>query len=70
MTFEIAMEKLEKIAEKLEEGKLALNEALKLYEEAVELCAFCKKELDQGNGKLVVLREKISGLFEEEDFEV
>lgn len=68
MTFEKAIERLEEISTKLESGKLTLEESIKLYEEAVELCSQCKKLLDEGNGKITILREKLGGLFEE-DFE-
>lgn len=64
-TFEECMKELEEISEKLESGKLSLDESIKLYEKAVELCAACKKMLDDGNGKITVLREKLSGIIEE-----
>lgn len=66
MTFEEAMKRLEEIAELLENGSLGLDEAVKLYEESVELCLECKKKLDEGNGKIKVLCEKISGVVEED----
>ena len=64
-SFEECIKELEEIAEKLESGKLSLDESLKLYEKAVELCSICKAKLDQGNGKVTVLREKLNAIIEE-----
>ena len=69
MKFEEAMNELESIAIKLESDNIDLETAIGLYERAVDLCAFCKSRLDDGNGKIKVLREKMSGLFEEENLE-
>ena len=63
--FEECMTELNQIAEKLENGNVSLEESLKLYEKAVELCSLCKKKLDEGNGKITVLRNKLSSIVEE-----
>ena len=51
MTYEAAMKRLEEIVTALESGELPLDKSLKLYEEATELSAFCKKYLDYAVGK-------------------
>src|SRR5258708_7273835 len=43
--FEAAIAELETIVKKLEEGDLALEEALKLYERGVQLSRFCHAQL-------------------------
>ena len=45
MTYEKALERLQAIAEKLDEGDLPLEESLKLFEESTELTDFCTKSL-------------------------
>ena len=64
-SYEECMQELQDIAAKLESGKTSLEESLKLYEKAVELCKICKEKLDEGNGKLTVLRKTLSEIVEE-----
>lgn len=45
ITFEEAMEKLEKIVEKLEEGDVPLEEAISIYKEGMELSKICHDKL-------------------------
>ena len=63
--FEKCMEELQAIAQKLESGDVSLEESLKLYEKAVELCKICKELLDAGEGKITVLRKTLSGIVEQ-----
>ena len=52
LKFETAMEKLEDLVEKLERGELSLEEALKSYQDGMELAAVCHKHLQQGEAVL------------------
>jgi exodeoxyribonuclease VII small subunit len=45
LTFEEAMEKLEGIVEKLEEGDVPLEEAISFYKEGMELSKLCHNKL-------------------------
>ncbi len=45
LTFEEAMEKLEVIVEKLEEGDVPLEEAITFYKEGMELSKLCHNKL-------------------------
>lgn len=45
LTFEEAMEKLEKIVEKLEEGDVPLEKAISIYKEGMELSKLCHDKL-------------------------
>lgn len=45
LTFEQAMEKLEVIVEKLEEGDVPLEEAISFYKEGMELSKLCHNKL-------------------------
>ncbi|MGP4072441.1 exodeoxyribonuclease VII small subunit [Piscibacillus sp. B03] len=45
LTFEQAMQKLEAIVEKLEEGDVPLEQAIEYYKEGMKLSNFCNKKL-------------------------
>lgn len=47
LTFETALQELEKIVAKLESGDLTLEESLSLYERGQQLATFCNQQLDQ-----------------------
>lgn len=47
LTFETALQELEKIVAKLESGDLTLEESLSLYERGQQLAIFCNQQLDQ-----------------------
>ncbi len=55
MTYEKAVEKLEEIVDKLENGNLPLEEMMKLYEEGTVLAAKCAKSLDAAQLKITEL---------------
>ena len=59
--FEDSLKKLETIVAQLEEGDLALEESLKLFEEGVSLSAACKQELDVAEGKVQMLVKQRDG---------
>ena len=50
--FEEALQKLEAIVAKMEEGELPLEEALKAFEEGVRLAKFCTGKLDEAERKV------------------
>ena len=50
--FEEALQKLEAIVAKMEEGDLPLEEALKAFEEGVKLAKFCTGKLDEAERKV------------------
>ena len=67
ITYEAAIKRLEEIVTMLEGGELSLDKSLKLYEDAPELSAFCKKYLDEAEGKLTILSENaIAGVDDNE----
>lgn len=67
--FEKALERLEKIVEDLEAGNIALEDALKKYEEGVKLSALCQKRLAQAEKKIEVLTRSLDGSLVKEPFE-
>lgn len=55
LSFEHALEKLEILVDKLEKGDLALEQALKYYEEGVRLSRFCSQKLAEVEGKIELI---------------
>ena len=66
--FEESLKKLETIVTQLEEGDLALEDSLKLFEEGVGLSAVCKQELDAAEGKVQMLVKQRDGSHKLEPF--
>jgi len=64
--FEDALGRLESIVDELEGGELALESALKLFEEGVELGRRCGAQLEQAEKKISLLVEKADGSLSEE----
>jgi exodeoxyribonuclease VII small subunit len=55
------LKKLENIVAQLEQGDLALEDSIKLFEEGVGLSAACKQELDTAEGKVQMLVKQRDG---------
>jgi len=55
--FEGAIAELETIVRKLEEGELALEQSLELYERGVRLSRFCHARLEEAERRIEVLGE-------------
>lgn len=66
MTFEQALNRLEEIVEKLQNGEVELEKAYFLFEEGIKLTQECEK-------KLTAIEQKMTKIFENgqlKDFEV
>lgn len=70
LSFEKALEELEKIVAKLEEGGLALNESLSLFERGVKLARFLREELEKAEKKVEILLKDEKGEMKKEPFQV
>ncbi|OGX45381.1 MAG: exodeoxyribonuclease VII small subunit [Omnitrophica WOR_2 bacterium RIFCSPLOWO2_12_FULL_51_8] len=66
--FEEVLKKLEKIVADLENGDLSLDEALKKYQEGIELARACNQRLDSAKKKIEVLLKNKKGDFELKSF--
>ncbi len=53
--FEVSLNKLEDVVKKLEEGDLALDESLKIFEEGIKLSRLCTKQLEEAERKIEIL---------------
>jgi len=56
--FEAAIAELESIVKKLEDGDLALETSLQLYERGVQLSRFCHSSLEEAERRIEVLNER------------
>lgn len=56
LSFEEAYLALEKITEKLNSNDVTLDDALKLYEEGINLSKYCAKALDEAKQKIETLK--------------
>ena len=56
--FEAAIAELESIVKKLEEGDIALEQSLVLYERGVQLSRFCHARLEAAERRIEILNER------------
>ena len=66
--FEHSLARLEEIVRKLENANLSLDDAMKLFEEGVQLSRECQKHLEQAEGKVEILLKKAGGELAPEPF--
>ena len=67
-TFEESMARLEQIVRAMERGDVALEEALKLFQEGTELVRSCQKLLDDAQLQVKKIMTAPDGSPVEEDF--
>ena len=70
LTFESAIQRLEKIVTDMEEAELPLEDVLKKYEEGTRLVRYCSQKLDEAEKKIEILTKKTDGTVALEPFEV
>ena len=56
--FEAAIAELEGIVKKLEEGDLALEKSLALFERGVQLSRFCHAKLEEAERRVDILKDR------------
>lgn len=67
-TFESSMARLEQIVRAMEQGDVALEESLKLFQEGTELVRSCQKLLEEAQQQVKVIMTAPDGSPIEEDF--
>ena len=67
LSFETAMTRREQIVRALEEGKITLDDSLKLYEEGISLVRLCSGKLDEAEQKIKMIRTTSTGEKYEEE---
>ncbi len=60
-SFEYAMNRLEEIAEQLEQENTSLEDSLSLFEEGAELYKFCHEKLEQAQVNIKTLIKENNG---------
>jgi exodeoxyribonuclease VII small subunit len=66
--FEEALNKLEKIVSKLEQGDISLEDSLKLFEEGIRLSRFCNQKLEEAERRVEILVRDKEGVLKPEPF--
>lgn len=66
--FEKSLARLEEVVRRLESPQLSLDEAMKLFEEGVELSRECQKQLEEAEGRVEILLKKADGKLKAEPF--
>lgn len=69
LTFEKAMEQLEKIVASLETEALSLEQSLKKFEEGMKLSQYCSQKLEETEKKISLIMGIKEDDFEETPFE-
>lgn len=67
--FEEALNKLEKIVSKLENGDISLEESLKLFEDGIRLSRFCNQKLDEVEKRVEILLKNKDGEIRSQRFD-
>ena len=67
--FERSLARLEEVVRKLENANLSLDEAMKLFEEGVQLTRDCQQQLEEAEGRVEILLKKAGGKLVAEPFD-
>lgn len=70
LTFEEAIESLEKIVTELENGEMPLDKSVENFKKGMELSNYCSKLLDDAEKTISILVEQNDGSVKEEKFEL
>lgn len=66
--FEEALQELEAIVQRLEDGNLSLDESLALFEEGIKLSRLCAQRLDEAEKKVELLLKDEDGSLSRQPF--
>ena len=67
--FEKSLLRLEEVVRRLESPQLSLDDAMKLFEEGVQLSRECQKRLEEAEGRVEILLKKADGKLAAEPFD-
>jgi exodeoxyribonuclease VII small subunit len=67
--FERSLARLEEVVLRLESPQLSLDDAMRLFEEGVELSRECQKQLEEAEGRVEILLKKADGKLAAKPFE-
>jgi exodeoxyribonuclease VII small subunit len=66
--FEEALQELESIVQRLEDGNLSLDDSLSLFEEGIKLSRLCAQRLDEAEKKIELLLKDETGALYRQPF--
>jgi exodeoxyribonuclease VII small subunit len=69
LDFEKSLARLEEVVRKLEAANVSLDEAMKLFEEGVELARACQKQLEEAEARVEILLKQADGTLVAKPFE-
>ena len=67
--FEKSLVRLEEVVRRLESPQLSLDDAMKLFDEGIQLSRECKKQLEEAEGRVEILLKKADGKLTAEPFD-
>ena len=67
--FEQSLGRLEEVVRKLESASLPLDEAMKLFEEGMQLSRDCQKQLEEAEARVEILLKKAGGAMAAQPFD-
>lgn len=69
MSFESALDQLQRTVKKLESGELSLEDSLKCFEEGVRLSRFCQAYLSEADKRIEILTKSTAESIEASPFD-
>ncbi len=69
VSFEKALQELEKVVSSLESGRLTLDESVKKFQKGIELTKVCSEKLDRAEEKINILIQDEDGELKTSPFE-
>lgn len=67
-SFEQSLQQLEQIVHEMESGELPLEQAIRKFEEGIELSKFCAQKLEETERKITLLMQASTGAVVEKPF--
>ncbi|MGI6703371.1 MAG: exodeoxyribonuclease VII small subunit [Clostridia bacterium] len=69
LSFEEAMDRMEEIIALLEDGELAIDKSLEVFEEGIRLYRYLTQKLERVEGRVKLIMEDKDGAVDKSDFE-
>jgi exodeoxyribonuclease VII small subunit len=66
--FEKSLKRLEEVVKRMESPDLSLDDAMKLFEEGMQLSQDCQKQLEAAEGRVEILMKKADGTLQPQPF--
>ena len=70
LSFEAALNELERVVAALEQGDVALEESIRLYERGAALRAHCQRKLEDAEAKVALITQGAEGRIDAKPIEI